>query len=57
VSAGNGAARHEGPASTRLFLAVEYVKDLIDRRVAEGRGADGFSSLIETINNQRKDRK
>jgi hypothetical protein len=46
-----------GTQNAHVALAVEYVKDLIDRRVAEGRGADGFSSLIETINNQRKDRK
>lgn len=36
---------------------LEYVKTLIDRRVAEGRGADGFSSLIEKINDQRRDHK
>ncbi|MQA15718.1 MAG: NAD(P)-dependent oxidoreductase [Pseudonocardiaceae bacterium] len=30
---------------------LEHVKSLIDRRVAEGHGADGFSSLIETIGN------
>lgn len=34
---------------------LRYVKTLIDRRVAEGRGADGFSSLIETIYDGRKD--
>lgn len=28
---------------------LKEVKDLIDRRVADGRGADGFSSIIETI--------
>jgi len=36
---------------------LEYVKALIDQRVAEGRGAEGFSSLIEPINDGRKDHK
>ncbi|MGI8910475.1 MAG: NAD(P)-dependent oxidoreductase [Rubrobacteraceae bacterium] len=35
---------------------LKHVKALIDRRVAEGHGAEGFSSVIETINDQRKDR-
>ncbi len=33
---------------------LKHVKTLIDRRVAEGHGADGFSSLIEAIKKQRK---
>jgi len=33
---------------------LKYVKALIDRRVAEGRGSEGFSSLVEAINDQRK---
>lgn len=33
---------------------LKQVKTLIDRRVAEGHGTDGFSSLIETIKKQRK---
>lgn len=34
---------------------LKYVKTLIERRVAAGHGADGFSSLIDTIKEQRKD--
>ena len=34
---------------------LKHVKTLVDRRVAEGHGADGFSSLIEEIKKQRKD--
>jgi 3-hydroxyisobutyrate dehydrogenase-like beta-hydroxyacid dehydrogenase len=34
---------------------LEYIKTLMDRRVSEGRGADGFSGLIEVINDRRKD--
>lgn len=33
---------------------LKHVKALMDRRVAKGHGAEGFSSLIETIEDQRK---
>jgi hypothetical protein len=32
---------------------LKHVESPIDRRVAEGHGADGFSSLIEAIKEQR----